>query len=77
MEPLRELGKVLLLLGVLLVGVGAFLVFAGRLPLRIGRLPGDVYYKGKHGAIYFPIVTCVLLSVLVTLVFWLAGHLRR
>jgi hypothetical protein len=77
MEPLRELGKVLLLLGALLVGVGLFFVLGARLPLRIGRLPGDIYYHGKHGSFYFPIVTCILLSAALTLLFWIAGHFRR
>ena len=76
-EPLRELGKVLLLLGALLVGVGLFFVLGARLPLRIGRLPGDIYYQGKHGSFYFPIVTCILLSAVVTLIFWIVGHFRR
>jgi len=77
MEPLRELGKLLLVLGVLLAAVGAFLVLGARLPFRLGRLPGDIVYSGRHTTLYFPIVTCILLSVLLTLLFWLAGHFRR
>lgn len=77
MEPLRELGKLLLVLGVLLAAVGAFLVLGARLPFRLGRLPGDIVYSGRHTTFYFPIVTCILLSVLLTLLFWLAGHFRR
>jgi hypothetical protein len=77
MEPLRELGKLLLVLGVLLAAVGAFLVLGARLPFRLGRLPGDIVYSGRHTTFYFPIVTCILLSALLTLVFWLAGHFRR
>jgi hypothetical protein len=77
MEPLRELGKLLLVFGVLLTAVGAFLLLGARLPFRLGRLPGDIVYSGRHTTFYFPIVTCILLSALLTLLFWLAGHFRR
>jgi hypothetical protein len=42
-----------------------------RLPVRFGRLPGDIVIRGKNSTIYFPIVTCVILSVILTLVSWL------
>jgi len=77
MEPLRELGRVLLILGVVLVVVGGFLYFGAKLPLRLGRLPGDILYQGRHGTFYFPIVTCIILSVGLTLIFWIIGHFRR
>jgi hypothetical protein len=77
MEPLRELGRVVLILGVVLVGAGALLYFGGKLPLRLGRLPGDISYHGKHGSFYFPIVTCIVLSVALSLLFWVIGHFRR
>ncbi len=80
MEPLRELGKGLLLLGVVLVALGALMFFAARpggLPLRIGRLPGDIVFRGKHGTFYFPIVTSIALSVALTLVLWLLNLFRR
>ena len=53
-EPLRELGKMLLIAGVVLAGAGALFLFAGRLPFRLGRLPGDISYQGRHGSFYFP-----------------------
>ena len=77
MEPVREIGRGLLILGVVLIAAGGFLFFGGRLPLRIGRLPGDIVYQGRHGSFYFPIVTCVVLSVGLTLVFWIIGQFRR
>jgi len=77
MEPVRELGKLLLLLGVFLVVVGAVLVMGARLPFRLGRLPGDIVYRGRNTAFYFPIVTCLVLSVLFTLVLWIISILRR
>jgi len=52
-------------------------MLGGRLPLRLGRLPGDIAYRGKHGSFYFPVVTCLLLSAVLTLLFWLVDWLRR
>jgi hypothetical protein len=40
-------------------------------------LPGDIAYQGKNGGAYFPVVTCILLSVLLTLVMWLVNYFRR
>jgi hypothetical protein len=77
MDPLRELGRTLLFLGGLLILLGAFFYFGGRLPLRLGRLPGDIVHRGEHTTFYFPIVTCLLLSVVLSLLFWLFGHLRK
>ena len=77
MDPTRELGKVLLLFGIVLVGVGALLFFSGRLPFRLGRLPGDIAYQGRHGSFYFPIVTCVIISVALTLLSWIVNSFRR
>jgi Protein of unknown function (DUF2905) len=77
MEPARELGRLLLVLGVLMAAAGGFLYFGARLPFRLGRLPGDISYQGRHGSFYFPIVTCVVLSVGLTLIFWIIGQFRR
>ncbi len=77
MDPLREIGKLLLVAGVVLIGAGALLVFGVRLPFRLGRLPGDIVYQGRHGSFYFPIVTCLVVSAALTLVFWVVNFLRR
>jgi hypothetical protein len=77
MEPAREIGKFLVIAGVALVIVGGFLVFSGRLPFRLGRLPGDIAYQGKGGGFYFPVVTCIVLSVALTLILWMVNHFRR
>jgi hypothetical protein len=77
MDPFRELGRGLLMLGGLLVLAGAFFYFGGKLPFRLGRLPGDIVHKGEHSTVYFPIVTCLLLSVGLSLLFWLLSRLRR
>lgn len=72
-----EVGKLLLVVGVLLVGAGALLMFGARLPFRLGRLPGDISYHGRHGSFYFPIVTCILVSAALTLIFWIVNFFRR
>jgi hypothetical protein len=77
MDPTRELGKVLLIGGLVLVAAGAFLLLGARLPFRLGRLPGDIAIEGRRGAFYFPIVTSLLLSVALTLIFWFVGWLRK
>jgi len=77
MDPSRELGKLLLVLGIILVVAGALLVFGAKLPFRLGRLPGDIAIRGRHGSFYFPIVTCILLSAALTLVFWIVNYFRR
>jgi hypothetical protein len=77
MDPLRDLGKLLLVAGMVLFGAGMLLVFGARLPFRLGRLPGDISYQGRHGSFYFPIVTCVVVSVLLTLIFWIVNSFRR
>ncbi len=77
MEPVRELGRTLLVLGGVFVLVGALLYFGGKLPFRLGRLPGDIVPRGEHTTFYFPIVTCLLLSVAVTVLFWLVGQFRK
>jgi len=77
MDPIRELGRALLIFGGVAVVVGAFLFFSGRLPLKLGRLPGDVVHRGQHTTFYFPIVTCLLLSVGLSLMFWIFSQFRR
>ena len=69
-------GRPLIVLGLVLVIVGIVITFGDRLPIRLGRLPGDVVYRGRNTTFYFPIVTCVLLSVLLTLLMWLFGRSR-
>jgi hypothetical protein len=69
-------GRPLIVLGLVLVIVGIVITFGDRLPIRLGRLPGDVVYRGKNTTFYFPIVTCVLLSVVLSLLMWLFGRSR-
>ncbi|HWC63935.1 MAG TPA: DUF2905 domain-containing protein [Rhizomicrobium sp.] len=64
--------KLLILAGIVLLIVGFLWPYLSRLGL--GRLPGDIAIQGEHGGFYFPIVTCILVSVVLSLIFWLAGR---
>jgi hypothetical protein len=79
-EPMRELGRMMVFAGAAFAALGALLWLAARpggLPLRVGRLPGDIAYQGKHGSFYFPVVTCILLSLALTLILWLVQWLKK
>lgn len=72
-----DIGKVLIGLGVLIVVVGIVFLLLGRTNLPIGRLPGDILYRGKHTTFYFPLVTCIVVSVVLSLVFYVMGKMGR
>ena len=65
-----ELGKVLILLGILLALAGLVLVFRIQIPW-LGKLPGDFYVKRDNVQFYFPLATCILLSLLLSAIFYL------
>jgi hypothetical protein len=67
------MSRFLITAGVLLVAAGLLWPVLSRLGL--GRLPGDIAIRGEHGGFYFPIVTCILVSLVLSLIFWLAGKL--
>ena len=77
MDPFRELGRSLIVFGGLLVLLGVFLYFGNKLPFRLGKLPGDIVHRGEHTTLYLPIVTCLLVSLALSLLFWLISHFRR
>jgi len=77
MDGSRELGRLLLITGGFLIFVGAFFFFGGKLPFRFGRLPGDIVREGQHTTFYFPIVTCLVVSAGLSLIFWLIARSRR
>jgi ribose/xylose/arabinose/galactoside ABC-type transport system permease subunit len=74
---MADLGKMLLVLGGVIILVGAALLLSGRFNLPLGRLPGDIVYRGKNSVFYFPIVTCIVISVVLSLLFWLFGRGHR
>lgn len=74
---MTDLGKMLLVLGAVIIVAGAVLLIAGRFNLPLGRLPGDIVYRGKNSAFYFPLTTCIVISVVLSLLFWLFGKGQR
>ena len=63
---MRDLGKVLVLFGGIIVLLGLVL-WSGLAPKWLGRLPGDVRIERDHSAFYFPIVTCIIISIVLSL----------
>jgi hypothetical protein len=61
----------LIVAGLVLVGLGLLALIAERFHLPLGRLPGDIAWRGKNTSVYFPWVTCLLLSLLATLLLWI------
>ena len=70
------MGRTLITLGVLLIVVGVVVSLGDRLPVKLGRLPGDIRIEGKNGGFYFPVVTCLLISAVLTLLSWAFSRFR-
>jgi hypothetical protein len=64
----------LIVFGLLVAALGVVVSLGQRLPIRLGRLPGDIMIRGKHSVFYFPLVTCVLISAVLSLVLWLMNR---
>ena len=74
---MSDLGRILIGIGLLLVVCGALVLLVGKLGLPLGRLPGDFAWRGKHTTVYFPLGTSILLSVVLSLVFWALSRWGR
>ncbi|MCC6347435.1 MAG: DUF2905 domain-containing protein [Nitrospirales bacterium] len=70
---MQSIGRFLVIVGILLAVAGGLLLLAGKIPW-IGRLPGDIFIQRKNFTFYFPLATSILLSLLLTLLFWLIGR---
>lgn len=71
------MGRILVVLGIALVVLGGVVMLLGRSGLPLGRLPGDFLYRGKGTTFYFPLATSILVSVVLSLLFFLIGRLKR
>jgi hypothetical protein len=72
------IGKTLVSVGIVLIAVGGLFWLLGRFPsLRIGRLPGDILIKRENFTFYFPLGTCIVMSLVISLVWWLIASARR
>ena len=78
MEGLQGIGKTLVVVGVIIVAVGFFLIVAEKINIPfLGKLPGDVYIKRKNFQLYFPIVTSIALSLILSFIFYLISHFSK
>jgi len=71
---MTDLGKVLVVFGALILLVGVGLLIAGRMNLPLGRLPGDIIYRSKQTTFYFPLVTSIILSAVLSVVLYLVSR---
>jgi len=69
-----SVGRILITIGLIVLILGVIVSLGDKLPLRIGRLPGDIVVRGKNSVFYFPLVTCLLLSVVLSFILWLFGR---
>jgi Protein of unknown function (DUF2905) len=69
-----NLGRTIIVIGLIIFAIGVTLTLGDKLPLRLGRLPGDIVIRGKNSAFYFPVMTCLVLSVVLSVVMWLFGR---
>jgi predicted tellurium resistance membrane protein TerC len=72
-----DIGKMLVVFGAVLLLIGVILIAAGRMHLPIGRLPGDIIYRGKNTTIYFPLVTSILISIVLSVVLYAISRIGR
>jgi hypothetical protein len=72
-DGVQYIGKFLILLGLIIAAIGGLLLFSEKIPW-IGRLPGDIMIQRRNFTFYFPLVTSIVLSVVLTLIFWLIGR---
>lgn len=70
------IGRMLIFFGGLLLVAGLIFILAGKMNLPIGRLPGDIVYRGKNTTFYFPLMTSILLSVILSLVLYFVNRMR-
>lgn len=70
MTELGSLARVLIFLGILLIVIGGVILLANKIP-GISRLPGDIYIQKKNFSFCFPITTCIIISIILSIIFWL------
>jgi hypothetical protein len=74
---MMEMGRLLVILGVALVVIGGIVMLLGRTGLPLGRLPGDVLYRGKNTTFYFPLASSILISIVLSIILFLIGRMKR
>jgi len=67
---MSDMGKWLIVLGLAIAACGILIILSGKIPW-LGKLPGDIYIKREHFSFYFPLATCILISIIISFIFWL------
>jgi hypothetical protein len=73
MNEIQHIGKFFIILGIIIIAVGTVLLLSGKLHW-LGRLPGDILVQKKNFTFYFPLAPSILVSILLTLIFWFFGR---
>ena len=71
----QQIGKWLIITGIVIALFGVLVVILGRIGLF--KLPGDLEFGSKNWRIYFPIASCIVISIILTLILWLISYFRR
>jgi len=74
---MAEMGRILVALGAALVVIGGIVLLLGRTGMPFGRLPGDFLYRGKNTTLYFPLASSILISIVLSIVLFLVGRMKR
>ena len=74
---MAEMGRILVALGVILVVIGGIVILLGRTGVPLGRLPGDFLYRGKNTTFYFPLASSIVISIVLSVILFLIGRLKR
>jgi hypothetical protein len=72
-DGLQNIGKFLIITGIIIVVIGALFLLSGRISW-LGRLPGDIFIQKRNFTFYFPLATSILISIILTFIFWLLGR---
>ena len=70
---MTELGKILIIIGIIIIIAGIILLFVKKLPFNLGKLPGDIYIKKENFTFYFPITTAIIISIILSIIFYIAS----
>jgi hypothetical protein len=74
---MADMGRLLFMFGIALVVIGGVVMLLGRTGLPLGRLPGDILYRRKNTTFYFPLASSILISIVLSIVLFLIGRLKR
>ncbi|MFW6138085.1 MAG: DUF2905 domain-containing protein [Spirochaetota bacterium] len=75
MGNLAPAGKLIIIAGIVLVVMGVLIAYGQKIPF-LGKLPGDIYIKRENFRFYFPLTTCIILSIILSLVFFIISRFK-